>query len=360
MRTRKVPRGARHLRTYMELESYLLHFVRGLYPFLWIVGRPGIQKTCSLQAAVRGRPCYYRKAGQLRPLQFYLDLYSHRGQPVLLDDAEHLLDETVGAKLISALGETLPGKLISYGSTTRALGDVPTSFSTNSPLCVLTNKVTAHEDILSRAVILYFNPTNLEVHQAVARWFWDQEIHDWFGRHLTRLPSLDMRWYVHASNDKLAQRDWQQIILKTQVPARVCFVVQDLEHDPAYPTREDKARRFGEVIGKGNGGSRSTYHRILDRLRAGQLLEVEPLSPIRLRRTRPPGTLSVMELDSLEVPFPDQPEEDTSPLDVPTREQFAQPIQGQGGTRTTPQPMVLDDSLPWEGRASQDDDDEGK
>ena len=49
---------------------------------------------------------YYRKGGQLTPLQFYLDCYVHRGEPIILDDAEHLLDDRIGAKLVSALGDT--------------------------------------------------------------------------------------------------------------------------------------------------------------------------------------------------------------------------------------------------------------
>ena len=73
---------------------------------------------------------------------------------------------------------------------------------------IVSNRSTAHEDIRSRAIVLYFDPTNLEVHRAVARWYWDQQIHDYFGQHLSRLPPLDVRWYIHAYGDKLAGRDW--------------------------------------------------------------------------------------------------------------------------------------------------------
>jgi hypothetical protein len=102
------PRDARHLRTYQEFESYLRDFVAGLYPFLWVVGRPGVAKTEAVTAAVRGRQVYYRKGGQLTPLRFYIDCYYHRGQPLILDDAESLLDSKLGANLLSALGDTSP------------------------------------------------------------------------------------------------------------------------------------------------------------------------------------------------------------------------------------------------------------
>ena len=63
---------------------------------------------------------YYRKAGQLTPLQFYIDCYQRRGQPILLDDVEPLLENKIGAKLVSALGDTTPMKQMSYASTGRA------------------------------------------------------------------------------------------------------------------------------------------------------------------------------------------------------------------------------------------------
>jgi len=348
MSNRTIPRGARHLRTYTELNSYLTDFVQGLYPFLWIVGRPGLGKTESLEAAVRGRRCYYRKGGQLTPLQFFIDGYRHRGQPILLDDTDPLLDNKIGAKLISALGDTTLTKFICYGTTGRGLGDVPQSYHTTSPLCIIANKVTPHEDIRSRAVILYFDPTNLEAHRAVAKWYWDQEIHDWFGQHLHRLPPLDTRWYVTADQDKRSLRDWRQIILKTHALARASCVVQDLEGDPAYPTREDKARRFVEMLGNTKGASRATYFRLWRRLEDAQQLAVETVPPIPLRRTRPPGVPSVLELESLEAPLAARAEEDTQPLDVPARERFAQPIQGNAAQQTSPLRPVLDDSVAFE------------
>src|SRR4051794_39397309 len=140
MRTRKVPKDARHLRCYAELESYLQDFVNGVYPFLWIVGRPGAAKTESVRAALRKKPAYYREGGQLTALQFYMDLYQHRGLSVVLDDADHILESSLGAKLIGALGNTKAVKHLSYSSTTKALGETPQTFATTSSLCIVANK----------------------------------------------------------------------------------------------------------------------------------------------------------------------------------------------------------------------------
>src|SRR5438874_2205612 len=125
MRLPRKPPGARVLHTYLDLDGYLRDFLRGLYFFLWVVGRPGIAKTEAIRAALRGHTAYYRKAGQLTPAQFYIDCFHNRGMPIVLDDAEHLLDNRLGAKLISALGDTTPVKQLSYGTTSRALREVP-------------------------------------------------------------------------------------------------------------------------------------------------------------------------------------------------------------------------------------------
>jgi hypothetical protein len=358
MRTRKVPQGARHLRTYAEFESYLVDFVRGGYPFLWIVGRPGVAKTESIRAAVRGQSVYCRKGGQITPMQLYLDCYAQRGKPIVLDDAEHLLENKIGSKLISALGDTTPAKYLSWGSTSPRLGGVPQSYFTTSTLCVIANKTTADAAIQSRAVLLYFDPTNKEIHLAAARWFWDQEIHDWFGQHLCRLPPLDARWYVKAHQDKQSDRDWRQIALKAHAPSRAAVVVQDLEGDPAYPTRKDKERRFAEMVGGDKGSSRATYHRLRAKLEREGRLIVQPVPPIPLRHTRPPGVPSLAELDAMEEAAPDQVEDEPRPLDLPVREGFAQPICGQTPAPTPAQPLVLDDLLPGERREDADDDSE--
>ena len=84
-----------------------------------------------------------------------------------------------------------------------------------------------------------------------------------------------MRWYVHAHQDKLSHRDWRQIVLKAYAPDRAACVVQDLEGDPAYPEREDKARRFVELMGSDKGASRATYFRVRKRLEEEGRLVVE-------------------------------------------------------------------------------------
>ena len=349
MRKPTVPPDARHLHSYAELHSYLFDFVAGLYMFIWLVGRPGLGKTESIKSALRGRPYHYVKGGAVTPLQFYIDCYRHRGESIILDDAEPLLNNPTGKRLVSSLGDTSPAKLLSYATTTRLLEDVPQSFYTNSPLCILANASTPHADVQSRANILYFDPSSLEIHQEAATWFWDQEVHDWFGEHLYRLHPLDMRWYVKdAWQDKKANRDWRRTMLKLHAREGLACIVQDLESDPAYPEPGDRKRRFEELVGNEKGASRSSYFRIQARLRKEGLLVPEIVPPIPLRHTRPPGTPSIAELEAMAAPLSAQPQEEHGPADLPDRDRFREPIRGTTAPPNAPRRMILDDNLPWE------------
>jgi hypothetical protein len=353
----------RHVRTYDEFASYLRDFVGDVYPFLWIHGRPGVSKTESIQAAISGRIAFYRAGGQLTPLQLYLDCFEHLNQPIILDDCTALLNDRVGRRLISALGDTSAEKRLSYGSTTHLLETytaegVPDEFTTRSALCIVTNEPTRHPEIQSRAVNLHFDPTAEELHRAVAAWFHDQEIFDWFGRHLQRLPSLSMRDYVHAGQDKTAGRDWRRIAATSLAGQYTPEIIMlDLEVDAAYPSREAKAARFAELMGGARGASRASYFRKRSDLEAAGRLVVPAIGPIRVRGVRPSAAPPAPDAEATGPP-PDVPEVQSPPTDVSTRETFTEPIRGQTPGTVSPPSMHLDDRLPWEPPESEGADEE--
>jgi hypothetical protein len=249
-------------------------------------------------------------------------------------------------------------KELSYATTGRILGDVPDRYETTSPLCILANRPTRHEDIQSRATTLFHDPTNLEVHRAVARWYWDQEVHNWFGQHLYRLAPIETRWYLTAHWDKEARRDWRRIMLTAHSLNRPASIVQDLEVDGNFPTREDKARAFEEMMGDARGASRATYFRLRTRLEEEDRLIAQTVSPMRLRRTRAPGTPSLLELDAMGAALPEEIGDEPQALDVPAREEFTQPIRGNAPPQPPPVRIILDDTMPWERPAGQDEGDE--
>jgi hypothetical protein len=292
--TRSGQLGTRLLTSYSELESYLKQFADGIYRFLWVMGRPGVGKTETAAAAVQDRRVLYVKSARVSALALYQKLHEHLNEPVVLDldEMSDILRDPDWRRLFLALGENTESKTLYWHTTTPLLGDVPREFETGSTLCVVSNEEPRQAAVRSRATILEFAPTNREVHAAAARWFWHQEIYDWVGRHLDRLHPLDMRWYSEAYSDLVAGRDWQDLLMKNYALNPAEALVQDLESDPARPTRQDKERRFAEVMAGQKGGSRANYHLILRRLRKAGRLEVDEVgttSSIQVRGKRPPS-----------------------------------------------------------------------
>jgi hypothetical protein len=251
---------------------------------------------------------------------------------------------------------------MSYQTTSRLLGDAPTEFFTTSTLCIISNKATADEAILSRSLVLHFAPTNLEVHKQVAKWFWRQEIHDWFGQHLADLRPVEARWYVAAFADMEAGRNWRRIVRKIHGLGEMAMLVKEIEVDPQYRTRTAKIERFLEQAKGMRGASRASYMRLLARLKKNGQLRNKITAPVPLRYHQPPVKLSQMEADALWQPGDPEAEaeaanqEASAVLDVPSdvRETFTRPI----GNRPAEQNIRLSDRLPGESEDSADDDGE--
>jgi hypothetical protein len=287
-----------------------------MYRFVWLQGRPGTGKSEQIRAALSGCEHLYIKSGTITPLALYRSCFEHLNQPVVLDldEMESMLKDTLGRRLLLALGETTEEKLLCWNSTSPFLGHTPSSFYTKSTLCIVAKEEPRHLAIRSRALKLLFEPTNEEIHRYAASWFWHQGIHDFVGAHLHRMHPLDLRWYLEAYADHLAERDWAGQLLELYALDRAEALVQDLQRDPGCPTRKDRERRFRESI-RGPGGSRTTYGDIWRRLKKSHRLEADIVAPIEVRGKRPPR------------PGQDQ-EEPAAPTDEPPRQEFAQTITG--------------------------------
>ena len=277
-RTAEIPDGAVKVTTYKEFERYLRGFAHGDFPFLWIVGRPGICKSKSIERALRGQDTCLIKAGQITPIVFHEECWRNLHKPIVLDDAETLADKEIGAKQISALGEHEVTKEMHYATAGTYLDkkDVPGRYTTRSRLCVIANRWTPHGALQSRAMLVHFDPSPREIHLQVGTFFIDQDVFDWIGSVLHLVKGLDVRMYNKARQMKLAKLDWKKWLLETYCHDAATHIVQEIEADTELRTRKEREDRFRERTHQ----SRATYHRIVKRLREkGQLT---PLTPMNL------------------------------------------------------------------------------
>jgi hypothetical protein len=180
------PPGVLVMRTYQELDRFVSAFADGLLNLLLILGRPGVQKSRSVKAAVGRRACWID--GSATAFGLYCQLYRHRDRPVVIDDVDGLYADRAAVRLLKCLCQTDPRKRLGwYSAAVTGCGDgIPSSFKTTSRVAILANELRPLNvnvaAVLDRGHVLVFDPAASDVHLRTADWFWDQEIFDFIGR----------------------------------------------------------------------------------------------------------------------------------------------------------------------------------
>src|SRR5262245_55091377 len=178
----KPPPHALRLSTSAELEAYVRAFAAAHLPLLMLFGPPGVGKSRAVRQALDSPVGWL--SGQATPLGIYIEAYTYRDQPLVLDDVDGLYADRSGIRLLKALCQSEPVKTLGWHTATPILElhDVPHRFTTTSPVALIGNDwKTLNADVAAledRGHVLVFEPTALEVHRHAAMWFWDQQIFD--------------------------------------------------------------------------------------------------------------------------------------------------------------------------------------
>lgn len=280
------PTASTTITKYIEFQELISKFVRGHFPLLAIVGRPGLSKSQTLKAAIGDRQCLIVK-GRKSPIDFYEDVFVHLDEPIILDDADNLMSQRLCREYVKALTETDTYKRLDYGTKTPLL-TAPKFFHTQSPVCIITNswnsKDSVMEAIESRAEFVFFEPNWSEVYGQSAKWFWDQEIFDYVHERLSILKQPDCRIFVKAYNRKKAKMKnlhWQRLI-DDHCDDEKGLVIRQLLDDDTYSSNTARAEEFCTTT----GADRATFYRRLKDIR-----RYRPKLPVRrltLRNTEPP------------------------------------------------------------------------
>ena len=234
--------------TYPELERYAAANLN----LLIVVGAPGLAKTRTVREAI-GDACWIK--GNATAYGIYQKIYEHRDEPIVIDDVDQIYNDRQAVRLLKSLCETEETKTVSWQSDARK--DLPREFETTSHVTIIANawqQTNSHvKAIQDRGHVVYFEPSNHEIHRHATQWFPDREILEWFGERLSDLPEHSLRKYVKAEELKKAGMDWRGIM------SNVCpttKLVIELLRDSSFKT---EGARVEEFIRR-SGLSRATYY----------------------------------------------------------------------------------------------------
>ncbi len=261
--------GAIEIRSYDELDHFVGAFVRGKLGLLFVVGRPGLQKSHALRAAVGRRACWID--GNATAFGLYCELYRQQQKPlIVLDDTDGLFTDRAAVRLLKCLCQTEPIRRLSWHSDAASLRreGIPRSFETTSRVAIIANALPLanehHCAVADRGHVVFFEPTALEIHLRVADWFWDQDVFNFVGAHLHLAERLSMRDYHLAWELRESGLDWRRWLLARWGLTGARLLVASLKADDSFCTQEERARAFVER----GGGCRATYFNHARKLRA--------------------------------------------------------------------------------------------
>lgn len=278
--TPQTPQEVISLASYRQLELYLAKFAAGSLGLVLLLGRHGTGKSESVRRCLatadssndaddRSIQALFIE-GHMQPFGLYQYLWEYRDRPVVLDDLDRLYADPDCVRLLKPLCNTVHQKRLTWlTNTTKNSDGVPDSFSTTSRVILIANEwkslnpnVRALED---RAIILYFDPSNHEVHRRVGEWFTDTEVYDFIASHLDDIPAVSMRHYCKGSQLRQAGlQDWRTSLLQMMTPDPRVGCLIAIQQDAAFATEQDRIDRFMAMT----GSSRSTYFRIKAKLKS--------------------------------------------------------------------------------------------
>jgi hypothetical protein len=264
----KAYRKSEHMipvRTYTELHAYLSAFSAGHLNLLILLGGPGLSKSRSVRDIVSESACWIE--GNATAFGMYMALWKHKDELVIVDDVDNLYSDRNAIRLLKCLCQTDPVKQIAWhsGSSRLEREGVPKAFETKSRVALIANDWKTLngnvEAVQDRGHVIVFEPRAEEVHNQVTKWFGDQEILDWFERHLHLIHRPSMRHYVRAAELKKAGLNWMQAILSDTLSEKTLLVAR-IKTDTRYRNERERIDAFR----KSGGGCRATYFNHAKRL----------------------------------------------------------------------------------------------
>jgi hypothetical protein len=241
------------IQTYEELQTYINLFTQGTLNVLVLESKPGLGKSQLIKHAFQDIPhCWIE--GRLSAPSLYRTLYQYQDYPIIFDDADGLVKDIQALNILKTLCQTDQDKRVSW-HTQHSPKDIPTSFGTSSPVCILTNHWSTAsaqlQAIADRGVHLVFTPDNPTIH-AYASPFVDTEIHRFVGQYLHIIKSLSLRSYAIATqiHEAGAPLHAKKMLIGSWGLDAITTAVLDIEIECQGWADQEKIAKFMAMTGK--------------------------------------------------------------------------------------------------------------
>lgn len=242
--------------TYAELEKWSKAFVDGAFNLFFLIGHPGQAKSRTLRRLMTGTPKpdapvkgLWVEGGALSAFKFYMDLYRHRHQTVVLDDVDSIYTDRSLVRMMKCLCQSEEVKRLGWHTNNQTLQDagIPDAFETRSRVCIIANRWNTMNEhvgsLLDRGMMIHFRPSPDEVQRYARTFFPDKEILKFADPYIGFLDELSLRDYIVAAQAKVAGLEWQKALLRRFGLYEV-LTIHELMNDPTHPTIERRVTEF--------------------------------------------------------------------------------------------------------------------
>jgi len=211
-----------NITSYKELKEYITAFSKLKINFLTILSRGGLGKTFLVEEILaKNSPLVLN--GHCTPLSLYKSLkYENELDTsfiLVIDDVDGILHNDTNVAILKAVCDTKDKKTVKYTSTTRLLSESDKEFQTSCKTILLTNKLTVCDDnltaLITRANVINFNPSDIEILSFLKTFAKDKEIIKFIETYAKISKKLNLRVYARALELKNSNLNWKQEVLNS-------------------------------------------------------------------------------------------------------------------------------------------------
>lgn len=246
------------IKTYKALHNYIGAFGKKQLNLLVVVSRGGLGKTfISEDSLIEHGPLVF--TGHVTPLSMYKELFQRNEEEkdfiVIFDDVDTLVMNKTNVALLKQLCDTREEKTIKYFTTSHLLKNLHSSFETSCKVLMLMNDVKTGEKnldaLLTRAHLVHFNPSDVEILKELKRFAQDKLIVDFIELYAPLSKQLNFRVYKRAEELKNSELEWKTVVIDELGVDKRLFEIEMLLR--TYKTDKEREQNFSE--------SRANYYR---------------------------------------------------------------------------------------------------